>query len=140
MFRSIRIPCALSVCLLVGVALGAVRIPAFTMTADAPAGASGMGILNYVSGQNETIVQVILSGFAKETVHQHRLISNTHCLTPTGLFLTDALGNATIHVKVGTTPIALDGCPADSDGDWSNADIEISSGGVVQALGENPAP
>ena len=137
MFRSIRIPCALSVCLLVGAALGAVRIPAFTISDAAPAAASGMGILNYVAGQNKTIVQVILNGFEPEVFYKARFVSGTHCLTPGGTHPTDKLGNLIIHVDLGATP-ALGDCLADDNGDWSDAEIEISLNGVVHALGENP--
>ncbi len=140
MFRVSRIACALSVCLLVGVALGAVRIPAFTITVDAPAGASGMGILNYVAGQNKTVVQVILNGFESQVFYKARFISPSHCLTPVGIHPTDKLGNLILHFDLGATPFPVGDCPANNDGDWTDTDVEISLDGVIHAVGENPTP
>ena len=137
MFRFNRIACVFSVCLLVGVALGAVRIPDFTMTADAPAGASGMGILNYVAGQNKTVVQVILNGFEPQVFYQARFVSPSHCLTPVGIHPTDMLGNLIIHFDLGATPFPVGDCPANNDGDWTDANVEISLDGGMHAIGEN---
>ena len=40
---------------------------------------------------------------------------------------------------MGATP-ALGDCLADDNGDWSDADIEISLEGLVHAVGVNPTP
>lgn len=100
-----------------------------------------MGILNYVAGQNKTVVQVILNGFEPQVFYKARFISPTHCLTPSGTHPTDKLGNLIIQVDLGATP-AFGGCDADENGDWSDADIQISlvSDGLVHALGVNPTP
>ncbi len=100
-----------------------------------------MGILNYVAGRNETIVQVILSDFLPGVEYRYELLGPDRCVLPNGTFWTDPLGNATLHLKVGASP-AFGECPADDNGDWSDADIQISlvSDGLVHALGENPTP
>lgn len=64
MLRSNRILCAVLVCTVVGVAFaGARRITSFETFDPEPAAADGMAVINYVSGQDRTVVQVILSDF-----------------------------------------------------------------------------
>ena len=63
-----RVVCTVAVCAMVGAAFGGARkIKDFEVFAPESAAADGMAILNYVQGQDATIVQVILSGFEAST-------------------------------------------------------------------------
>ncbi len=139
MLKVRRIACAVFLCTLVGVALGgAVKIRSFDVDYSFEGlDADGMAILNYPLGQTETIVQIIISDFTPETLYYWRLISPSHCLTPGGTIQTDKNGHGTVHVEVGP-PIPYGQCTQPEDGNWSDADIEISLGGVVHATGVNP--
>ena len=114
MFRFNR--CVLSV-MLVGVAAvawGAVKIPSFVieeshMTCqgvsrliELDADADGMAILNYVGGQDKTVVQVILNDFTGDPILNGRYFVR---LSPgdgfdIGTFLVGSQGNGHFHGEV----------------------------------------
>jgi len=103
--------------MLVGVAVvawGAVKIPAFVieeshMTCqgvprliELNADADGMAILNYVGGQDKTVVQVILNDFTGDTILNGRYFVR---LSPgdgfdIGTFLVGSQGNGHFHGEV----------------------------------------
>lgn len=103
--------------LLVGVAAvawGAVKIPSFVIAEshmtcqgvsrliELDADADGMAILNYVVGQNKTVVQVILNDFTGDTIlngrYYVRMSSNNGL--DIGTFLVDSQGNGHFHGEV----------------------------------------
>lgn len=64
MLRMNRVVCAVLVCAVVSVAFGAARrITSFETFAPESIDADGMAIINYVTGEDKTVAQVILSGF-----------------------------------------------------------------------------
>jgi hypothetical protein len=64
MLRFNKLVCAVVVCAFVGVAFGAaVKIKCFDYLAEPNLDADGMAILNYVQGQGETILQLVVSDF-----------------------------------------------------------------------------
>jgi hypothetical protein len=82
---------------LVGVAYGAARkITSFT-TFGEPAGAEGMAILNYVSGTNETVVQIIVTGFSAGTTYDIEFVGVGFIEVA---FTTDNQGNGHFHRRV----------------------------------------
>ena len=97
------------------VAWGAVKIPSFAIEdswthcgadgeipIDLDANADGMAILNYVSGQDKTIVQVIVSDFTGDPILNGRYFVR---MDPgdgfdIGTFLVDSQGNGHFHGEV----------------------------------------
>jgi hypothetical protein len=142
MGRFHRIVSALGVCAFSGVAAGAaVKIHRFDTSYNLlPAGADGMAILNYVSGQDETIVQIAVTGFAPLTNYTFVLDSPNHCMTPGGGMVTDEHGNATVHLNI-PGGIATVECPFFEDGNYSDADIVFREAGdqsPIAAVAWNP--
>ena len=86
-----------------------------------------MAILNYVSGQDRTAVQLIASGlplFPVGGAFEVVLHSPSHTETQLFFFTADNHGAATLHIS--------------ADGDWSDSDITIEDDGVLVATGLNP--
>ncbi len=126
MFRFDRLVVTVMLVGVAAVAWGAVKIPSFALadswlacdevtvvpiTLDADA--DGMAILNYVSGQDKTVVQVIVSDFTGDPVLNGRYFVR---LNPgdgfdIGTFLVDSQGNGHFHGEV--------------PGDSSGANVEL---------------
>jgi len=111
-----RIAFVLVVCAVVGVAYGAaVKIRWFDNIAEPNQDADGMAILNYVSGQDETIIQIILSDFEPNRTgfdaYTAEFVSPNQPLSPTADIETDSHGHGTLHITYA--------------GGWSDSDIYI---------------
>lgn len=120
MFKFNRLVCALAVCTCVAIAYGAAtKIRSFENVAESNPDADGMAILNYASGQDETIVQIILSDFTHDTAYDMVFVSPTHSLQPKflGTLITDKHGHGNLHVTISAPP--------GENGDWTDAHIEI---------------
>ena len=106
-----RIAFVLVVCTCVSVAFGAaVRITAFEIfDPEDKANANVMAILNYVSGQDKTIVQIIMSDFTANEGYWLSIGSFTS-LGP--VIFTDEYGHATFHSEI-------------LFGDKSGSDVEL---------------
>lgn len=113
MLRFNRLVCLLVVCSLVGVVYGAARISSFSVfDGRESADADGMAILNYASGNNTTLIQVILSGLTAGRSYDVGLIPDgafpADCDTdiPCGVgfnddaFEADQEGHGTFHGRV----------------------------------------
>ena len=101
-----KIVFAMVVCTCVSVAFGAaVKIPYFIPeigNGENPE-ADGMAVLNYVSGQDKTSVQIIISGFTADSTYDIELISPANALftdKTIGLLTTDSQGHGTLHYFV----------------------------------------
>ena len=71
----------------------------------------GMAILNFASGQNKTILQIIVSDFTPHTTYGVRLTDGVNQSNFFAAFVTDESGHATYHT---VTP-----------GDKSARDVEL---------------
>jgi len=141
MFKFNRLVCATVIGVCAAVAFGAaVKIRSFDTASfgrEAP-DADGMAILNYASGQDETVVQIILSDFTTDTPYEVELVSPLHTLTPQATLFTDKHGHGTLHLTV----IA----PPGENGNWTDSDIRIgfnlsstTNPEELHAVGCNPA-
>ncbi len=114
MFKFNRLVCVLLACGLVGVVWGAVRkIPSFVVEetlADCDTGnpiyldmdpnADGMAILNYASGADKTIVQVIVSDFTGALSIDRYIVRLSPDVGDLGTFLVDSQGNGHFHGEI----------------------------------------
>lgn len=135
MFKFNRLVCVLFVCSLVSIVYaGAVRIPSFTVfEGETGADPDGMAILNYASGQDKTVVQIIVSDFTPNTSYDVQLVgSDGSTKNFGGVLNTDENGHGNAHIV----------CVC---GDRTDNDILIyfDLGGEVEDLraeGVNPNP
>ncbi len=103
MFKFNRIVCVLLLCSAVGVAFGAAtKIRAFIAMPGVESGdADGMCIINYNSGQDATIVQIVITDFQPYTVYDLELSTD---LWPSaksiGVLETNDKGRATAHFEI----------------------------------------
>lgn len=88
-----RIAFVLVVCTCVSVAFGAVRITDFMMFDESDT-ADAMAILNYASGQDKTIVQIMVSDFTPNEGYSLK-IGGITSLSP--VIFTDGHGHGTLH-------------------------------------------
>lgn len=141
MFKFNRLVCAVLVCTCVAIAYGAAtKIRSFVPQGLENPEADGMAILNYASGQDETIVQIILSGFTHDTAYDVVFVSPTHLLQPKflGQLITDKHGHGNLHATLPAIP------HLGENGDWTDADIEIwinlgtTDDDELRAVGCNP--
>lgn len=140
MFRFSRLLCGITLFSAVGIAMGAaVKIKGFdTSYGMESSDADGMAILNYVQGQDETKVQIIMSGFTPNTNYLFTFQSDSHCMAPGGGLITDEHGHATFHGEIPNLS-AFGDC---GGGDWSDSDIVFtteSDEGPVHAVAWNPS-
>lgn len=121
-----RVTFVLTVLACVGIAYAAAnKIRSFETYAPEPADADGMAILNYVSGQDETVVQVIISDFTPEQNYDLVITNGIVSLTTFDALTTDHNGHGTFH---GTFFF-----------DKSTWDVELYVDGSLRARGINPA-
>lgn len=126
MFKFNRLVCAVLVCTCVAIAYGAAtKIRSFVPQGFENPEADGMAILNYASGQDETIVQIILSDFTPEIAYDVVFVSPTHLFEPKefGVLITDKHGHGNLHVTI-SAPLSPPAPPGEN-GDWTDANIEI---------------
>jgi hypothetical protein len=136
----------------VAVAFGAaVKIRWFDNIAE-PADADGMAILDYVQGQDDTIVQIIISDFEPDrtidayNAYTVEFVSPGHSavpFVPTEDIETDGHGHGTLHLTLGAVPGF-----EEYGGDWSDSDIYIyvnfgstdpANPPQLRAVGMNPS-
>ena len=109
----------LVVCTCVSVAFGAaVKITDFVISEEEPPGSDAMAIMNYVQGQDKTVVQIVISGFS-ETSYEVAVHSQTHAFPASSTILTDAHGHGTLHTVFNAPP--------GESGDWSDSDVWIGT-------------
>ncbi len=99
MFKFRRLLCAVLVCALVGIAYGAAtKIGSFCPRNGENPSADGMAILNYVPGDNRTVVQLIVSNFSPGVTYNVEFVG----LGIIGsAFMTDSQGNGNFHWNLG---------------------------------------
>ncbi len=122
------------VLVLAGVAYGAAnKIRWFTTYDPEPGSADGMAILNYASGANKTIVQIVVSNFTPGETYDLRITDGSQKWDTDDVFTTDQHGHGTLHW---TFPF----------GDISTWDVELYVSddvnyepGELRAFGDNPA-
>ena len=135
MFKFNRLGCTLLLCTCAGIAYaGANKISSFTTFEPETSAADGMAILNYVAGQNKTIVQIIVSDFASQEIYGVRLTNRVDLPRDfPAVFLTDDTGHGTYHSAI--------------PGDKSTWDVELYVDGnkdgnfedlELRAEGHNP--
>jgi len=111
---------------LVATTFGAVRIRSFIGCGPTP-DADAMAILNYASGADQTIVQLIMDIPMSNVDMEAHIIRSDGARVIVPFFL-DGNGSATLHVTI--------------DGDWEGANIEIIDGTapvvLKYAIGQNP--
>lgn len=123
-----RIAFVLVVCAVVGVAYGAaVKIRSFETYSPESLDADAMAILNYASGNDKTIVQIIMSDFTPGATYDLRLTDGVNERLDFDAITTDEHGHATYHNEF--------------SGDVSTFDVELyfSSDSTLRAFGDNPA-
>ena len=116
-----------------GVAYGAAsKIKWFDNISEPNPDADGMAILNYVAGQNETVVQIVISDFLPERTYTLRLTDGTSQLV--GDVTTDHHGHATFHRTYSLDKSTWDvEVYLDENGDL------VLSPDELRAFGDNPA-
>lgn len=134
MFKINRLGCALLLCTCAGIAYaGANKISSFMTFDPEPLAADGMAILNYVAGQNKTIVQIIVSDFTPHKTYGVRLTDGVNHNDSLAAFETDESGHGTFHNVIpgdfSTRDVEL---YVDVDGDLNFQDDEL------RAHGDNP--
>ncbi len=91
----------LSALMTVGVTNGAARkIKSFIPSATENATADGMAILNWIGGDNKTIVQVILTDFTANTSYDIAFAGTWGTAWGFNVLNTDDQGNAHFHTEV----------------------------------------
>lgn len=136
-----RLAFAIAVLACVGIAYGAaVKIRGFDNIAEPNLDADGMAILNYISGQDETMVQIIVSDFTPGLVYDVVLVSPSHSFEASslGVLEVDSHGHGNLHLTVPAIP--------GEGGDWTDSDVEIwinlgippPAESELRAVGSNP--
>jgi hypothetical protein len=139
MLKFNRVVCVLAIGLIVTAALGAAVKIKWFYTYEPNPDADGMAMLNYVQGQDETIVQIVVSDF-----EAYRDCTLPECADGTVAYTVKLVGSAAGTCTFGRSLVTNQHghgtfhSTVPYPGDYSDADVEIYLGAELRAEGFNP--